>query len=268
MSVSDFFTLLNLTSDRLGGTFKDILKILNNSAVICERLKSEQQRIAQLGAEKALDEHLALLRPALYVALVISLTNLIIWVIFVMEEVDFTLVVKDTIYTFGIWILMILGLHACFRFMRGTADLWSSSYVFLYLTAFLPVIFFFSIPFETYKHGLLAQAHNQENCLLLCELSNQLKSHPFSLVTAGFIVGKVLWLIWFINLMKGFKIIHQVGRLSTTGAGVLSFVFFVTASSCMQNYIQAFLFSEQETENVAASTCQWPISIEQLTTRF
>jgi len=132
----------------------------------------------------------------------------------------------DTILTYAAWFLYGAVFHLAARVLRGHGTIQSSVGAFLYLTAFYPVMAFFSLPSSLLARRLMLQAPDTFSMGFYQQLAQLFFASPLAILSFG--LASAVGIYFFGCLVLAARRVHGFGLVRGLGAGVLAFLGWLT----------------------------------------
>lgn len=117
----------------------------------------------------------------------------------------------DTVITYAFFFLYGSMYHIFAKILRGKGSFQGSVVVFLYLTAFFPVIQFFSMPIDFVSRSLIMDANGILSQKLFEEIAHLHRGKMTMLVSSACLSLGVL-IYYAKSLCSGYRMLHSTGR--------------------------------------------------------
>ena len=174
---------------------------------------------------------------ALIFAAFTSFLNFLIWSMLLNVELKTLMLLTDTFITFLFWISYGLFFHIGAKLLKGKGTWQSSLSCYLYLTAFIPIISFVSVPHEVFRQELMQNDAVPGTVEWANLVKNRLLESPFSVDSISWLLGRLLWLYWLFRIYKVFVSIHSLSVVAGGLAVIVGFMLMFLCQSTFQNYV-------------------------------
>lgn len=180
---------------------------------------------------------------ALTFAAFTSFLNFLIWSMFLNVDLKTVMLLTDTLITYMFWLTYGLFFYWSFRLVKGEGEWKISLSSFLYLTAFIPIISFVSIPHEILRQELMADGLVPGSLKWADAIYKALIHSPLSIDSISWLLGRMLWVLLLFRLIQVLRVVHKLTIFRSIIALVIGLVLTVIVQSTFQNYILWLLWN-------------------------